>query len=243
MLFSFYLSDKITKLAINKNPIMTSIQEKSNELTVMGENATIKDNTIIPGINGKKVDEEASFFKMKEFGIFNETFFVYKTIKPKISLEDNKDKIIIHGNNSLRQVSIIVDDDPNLISFLEKYNYSITILAKINTRFKNYEYVNSENIKERFNDLNSILKKNNLNKNICLIEHSNIEICRNKNYYIVKPSIIVSNSNIIKNKNSIKNGSIIYINNNVSKASIDLILTQINYLDLKIVYLSQLISE
>ena len=31
MLFSFYLSDKITKLAINKNPIMQDIQEKNED--------------------------------------------------------------------------------------------------------------------------------------------------------------------------------------------------------------------
>ena len=89
MLFSFYLSDKVTNLAINKNPIMQEIRKKSSSLTVMGSNATIIDNTIIPGISGKSVNEKESFFKMKEFGSFNETFLVYDYKKPDISLKDN----------------------------------------------------------------------------------------------------------------------------------------------------------
>ena len=243
MLFSFYLSDKITSLAINKNPIMEQINKTSGELTVMGKNATIIDNSIIPGIMGKKINKEASFFKMKEFGAFNETFLVYENIKPNISLEDNKDKIIIQGNKSLRQVSIIIDDDETLINYFNSLDINITILGKVNTKFEKFEYINSENTKENFNDLESVLKKNNLNKKICIIEHSNIELCKNKSYYLVKPNIIVNNSNILNAKKEIANGSIIYIDKFVSTKTINLILKQIQYLDLKIVYLSQLISE
>jgi len=243
MLFSFYLSDEITKLAINKNPIMESIKEKSDSLTVMGTNAIINENTIIPGINGKKVDEEASFFKMKEFGIFNETYLVFENIKPNISLEDNKDKIIIQGNKNLRQVSIIIDDDCNLLNYFENKNINLTILAKTDTTFAKYEYINSEKDINKFNDLESILKKNNLNKKICIINHSNIDICKEKNYYLVDPNIKVTNSNILQNKKEIQNGSIIYVDKNVSTNTINIILNQITFLDLNIVYLSQLIKE
>ena len=243
MLFSFYLSDKITKLAINKNPIMQDIQEKNEDLTVMGTNAIINDNTIIPGINGKKINEEASFFKMKEFGAFNDTYLVYDKVKPDISLEDSKDKIIINGNKTLRQVSIIIDDSPKLLNYFRNKKLSITILAKINTKFFDYEYINSEIDEDVFYDLESVLKKNSLNKKICVIEKSNMKLCKKRKYYIVKPNILVNNVSIIQNKQSITNGSIIYINKNVSNKSIQIILNQIKYLDLKIVYLSQLISE
>ena len=243
MFFSFYLSDKITKLAINKNPIMETIQEKSEALTVMGTNAIINENTIIPGIKGKKIDEEASFFKMKEFGIFNEIYLVYESVKPDISLEDHKDKIIIHGNKNLRQISIVIEDDKKLLDFFENKDIKLTVLANKETTFNNYEYINSEKEKNNFNDLESILKKNNLNKKICILEHSNIEMCKNKKYYLVKSNINLTNSNILQNKKDISNGSIIYINKNISLNSIQIILNQIKYLDLKIVYLSQLISE
>lgn len=246
MIFSFYLSDKITHLAIFKNPIMKTIENKSESLAVMSINATIKDNTIIPGINGKKIDKEASFFKMKDFGAFNETFFVYESIKPDISLEDNKDKVIIQGNNKLRQVSILIDDNEELKSYFKNLNLNITILAKMDTVYSNYsifEYINAEKEINDFNDLESILKKNKFNKKICILEHSNIEKCKEKEYYLVKPNIVVTNSNIIETKNNISNGSIIYIDKNVNINNIKLILNKIKYLDLKIVYLSKLIEE
>lgn len=243
MLFSFYLSDKITGLAIMKNPIMQEINDTSETLTVMSKDAIIKDNTIIPGISGKKVDKEASFFKMKEFGSFNETFLIYESVKPDISLEDNKDKVIIHGNKSLRQVSIIIEDEENLIKYFNDSNIKVNVLSTLETNFNKDEYINSENTKEKFNDLDSLLKKNNLNKKICFLEYSNIEECIDNNYYLVSPSIIVTNTNTLKNKQSITNGSIILIDKNISEESLKIILNQIKYLDLNIVYLSELITE
>ena len=214
-----------------------------NSLTVMGKDAIIEENTIIPGIAGKQVDKDASFFKMKEFGSFNETFLIYEKVKPKISLEDNKEKIIIKGNKALRQISIIIKDDENLIKYLKKANVKVSILSTLKTSLENYEYINAENTKENFKDLDSILKKNNLNKKICILEYSNIEECKQKKYYLVNPSIKVSNSNILKNKQSISNGEIILIDEFVSIESIKIILNQIKYLDLNIVYLSELITE
>ena len=243
MLFSFYLSDKITSLAINKNPIMEKSKENSKSLTVMSENAIIKENTIIPGINGKEIDQEASFFKMREFGAFNNTFLIYKDIKPNISLEDNKDKIIIKGNHKKREVSIIIEDEEYLKNYFYKKNIDVTIMAKIKTRFNDFEYINAENTKKSFDDLESILKKNKINKKICIINFSNIEACKEKDYYLVDATITVNNSNLINNKKEIQNGSIILINNNLSKENLNILLNQINYLDLKVVYLSQLIKE
>lgn len=241
MLFSFYLSDRVTNLAINKNPIMQTIKEKSESLTVMGSNAIVQDDTIIPGISGKKVNEKESFFKMKEFGSFNETFLVYDDVLPEISLSDNKDKIIISGNKTIRQVSIIIEDDEKLKEYLNQNN--INILATLETTFENQEYLNSEMEKEKFYDLESLLKKNDLNKNICVLNYSNLELCKEKENYIVKPSIILSNSLILKQKQEISNGSIILITKNITTENIDIILNQIKFLDLNIVQLSKLITE
>ena len=243
MLFSFYLSDKVTDLAINKNPIMENIKSVSSAYYNSGENAEIIDNTIIPGIKGSKINEKESFFKMKEFGSFNETFLVYDKIKPEISLSDNLDKIIISGNKSKRQVSIIIEDDDTLKKILNKYNIKYDVLANLKTKLENQEYLNSEQDKTNFNDLESILKKNKINKNICIINYSNIEQCENKRKYLVSPNIILTNSLIVKQKQNIENGSIILINKNIKEESIKIIINQIKYLDLNIVFLSKLITE
>ena len=186
MLFSFYLSDKVTNLAINKNPLMQEIKEKSSSLTVMGSNATIVDNTIIPGIALKQVNEKESFFKMKEFGSFNETFLVYDYKKPDISLKDNKDKIIISGNKSLRQVSIIVEDADNLKKYFDKLKIKYNILSTTETKMGNQEYFNSETTESKFLDLESLLKKNKLNTQICILNYSNLKLCKEKKYYLIE---------------------------------------------------------
>ena len=71
VVFSFYLTDFATELAINSNPLMQTIKDSSDNYQVSSVNATIKDNTIIPGIKGKKVNTMESFLNMKDFGSFN----------------------------------------------------------------------------------------------------------------------------------------------------------------------------
>lgn len=241
MLFSFYLSDKVTNLAINKNPLMQEIKAKSSSLTVMGSNATIKDNTIIPGISSKTVNEKESFFKMKDFGSFNETFLVYDYKKPDISIKDNKNKIIISGNKSLRQVSLIIEDNEKLKNYLK--NINVSILATTNSILKDKEYLNSEITDKNFEDLESLLKKNNLNTKICILNKSNLKLCKEKEYFLVEPSIKLDNNLILKQKQEITNGSIILIDKTITEESLKIILNQIKYLDLKVVYLSKLLTE
>ncbi|UKI29085.1 MAG: hypothetical protein L6V78_01690 [Clostridium sp.] len=71
----------------------------------------MKNNTIIPGLNGKEIDYKKSLVKMEDFNAFNEHFLKFNDITPEISLEDNKDKIIIKGNPKKRSVSLILEQD------------------------------------------------------------------------------------------------------------------------------------
>lgn len=243
MLFTFYLSDRVTNLAINKNPLMQEIKEKSSSLTVMGSNATIVDNTIIPGIKSKSVNEKESFFKMKEFGQFNETFLVYDYKDPEISLAKNKDKIIISGNKSLRQVSFIIEDNEFLKNYFASHGIKVSILSNTKTNFLEEEYLNSEQEAEEFKDLESLLKRNNLNTKICVLGYSNLKLCKEKEYYLVEPNIKLNNSLILTQKQELSNGSIILVNKSITEKNLNIILNQIKHLDLNIVYLSKLIKE
>ena len=56
LVFSFYLTDFVTELAINSNPLMNNIKQNSNYYNIESVDAIIDDNTIIPGIKGKKVN-------------------------------------------------------------------------------------------------------------------------------------------------------------------------------------------
>ncbi len=241
VVFSFYLTDRVMIYIDSKNPIMKSILDKKDDYYVKAVNAVIKDNTIIPGINGKEVNEYKSFVKMEEFGSFNELYLKYDLIKPKVSLEDNKDKIIIKGNEKKRAVSFIIYNNELIEDYFNENNIKYALVANINTAIKNnMEYINGE--KEHFSDLHSLLKKNKQDIKLCLKDYSLLNECQKYKYYIVNYSVDASKS-IMDTLNKINSGDIIFINNSVSLDNIKLILNEINKQDLKILYVKELIAE
>ena len=242
VVFSFYLTDFATELAINSKPLMQTIKDSSDNYQVSSVNATIKDNTIIPGIKGKKVNTMESFLNMKDFGSFNINYLVYDSVVPSITLEQNKDKVIISGNKKIRQISLLVKDNNEIKEYLNKNNIDYSYLINYLNEFDK-ENINIESNKNKFLDLDTLLRKKDLNKKICILDYSNIEICKNKKYYIVKPSITLKNSNVVSSINMVEKGSIILIDNNLSLDNFKIFLKSIKSKDLKIVYLSEIIKE
>ena len=173
--FSFFLTDFVTELAINSNPLMQSIKNNSNNYNVCSVNATIENNTIIPGIKGKKVNEMESYLNMKDFGVFNINYLIYDSILPDISIENNKNLIIISGNKSIRQISILIKNNKNILDYSNKNNIKYSKLININDTIDKNENINICSNGKDFKDLNTLLNKNELNRNICILNYSNIE--------------------------------------------------------------------
>lgn len=241
LVFSFYLTDLATEFAINSNPLMQTIKDNSKNYNTTSVNATINNNTIIPGIKGKVVNEIESFLNMKDFGSFNSNYLLYDLIEPEISLNNNKEKIIISGNKKIRQVTLLVRDT-NLIEYLKNNKYKYTKLIKYDDLLDK-DNVNIESDRLKFLDVDTLLNKKELNNKICVIDYSNIENCKNKKYYIVKPNIVIKNNNMISNISNIDNGSIIYLSDNLSLDNLKIIINLIKRKDMKLVYLSEIIKE
>ena len=158
VVFSFYLTDFVTELAINSNPLMQTIKNSSTNYDIESVDAIIEENTIIPGIKGKKVSIMESFLNMKDFGTFNTNYLIYDDIKPNISISDNKDKIIISGNKKKRNISILINNNKNIEAYLDKNNLKYTKLIKyLDNIYK--DNVNIENDKKKFKDLDTLLNK------------------------------------------------------------------------------------
>lgn len=241
LVFSFYLTDLATEFAINSNPLMQTIKDNSKNYNSTSVNATINDNTIIPGIKGKVVNEMESFLNMKDFGSFNSNYLLYDFIEPEISLNNNKEKIIISGNKKLRQVTLLVRDT-KLIEYLKNNKYKYTKLIKYDDLLDK-DNVNIESDRLKFLDVDTLLNKKELNNKICILDYSNIENCKKKKYFIVKPNIVIKNNNMVSNINNLDNGSIIYISDNLSLDNLKIIINLIKRKDMKLVYLSELIKE
>lgn len=243
VVLSFYFTEKIMIYMENKNPIMQEINKKEMLYQTNPVNAVIEDNTIIPGINGKVIDKRKSLLKMDEFGSFNETFIIYKNIIPEISLNDNKDKIIIRGNQTKRMVSLILEKNNKIEDYFIQSKIKYNIISKLDTNLKiNREYINGEITQEKASDLNALLNKNKINSKICIINYSNIDYCKEKKYYIIDP-ILKTTTNINFILSEIKSGVMILIKKTTSLDNVKLIISEIKKQDLNIVYVSELISE
>ena len=167
---------------------------------------------------------------------------IIKNLTPEISLEDNKDKIIIKGNSKKRSVSLILEQDKEKEEYLENYNIKYDILSSLDTDFtKEREYLNSYKDKENYDALETILKKHKINSHICTTMHNDYDYCLKKEHYIV----LLTNENLLVNEiiNKISSGSIIYIPKTMKLVNLKLIISEIERQDLKIIYLSTLISE
>ena len=191
----------------------------------------IDNDTIIPGINGLKVNINKSYNNMKKIGIFNSNYFIYDVIKPKESIK-NKDKYIISGNKKINKVSLlfIIDDLDNInkiLRILEKENiksdfFITNDFINKNINIVNYLKNNDYNINyygdyksSDFITSNTIIKNNFKQKNnYCYLENKNkeyLDICKMNNNYTIIPSIIVKNNMYSRIKKEIKNGSLISI--------------------------------
>ena len=243
MVFSFYYTEQISTLVLNKNPLMVTIKEQADNYNVKSVNAEIRGENIIPGINGLYVNSRESFYAMQSEDIFNEYYLVFEQKKPDVTLEDNKDKLIISGNPNIRQVTLILEVENEVSEYLKLNEFRASLLVDMNTyKDKNYfESLNNETI--GFKSLENNLTLNKENKHICVVNTENKDICQKHKNYLVSPSLRLNNSNLLDIKKNLKNGSIIVIGDTAGLSDVKLLLKEIKYKDLELVYLSELISE
>ena len=230
---------------------MMEISSIKDEYEVMPVNAIIEDNTIVPGLKGRKIDLDKSYDEMRVGGVFREDALVYKDIYPSNTLSNNKDKYIIKGNNNKNKVALLYVLNSNEFEALINLD-NITLFISHNyltinniNRLKNkeiYTYGNNGIYTDKVLTIdNAIIERASKNKSIyCLAKEKNkdiLEICNKKNMYVVLPNII---GNYMEIKNNLSNGSIILLNN---LNNIQVITKDINSKGYEIVALSELLEE
>ena len=187
---------------------MISIKENMDNYKEKSIDAIITDDTIIPGISGKKVNINKSYKNMKEYGSYNEGLYVYDYIKPNISLSDNKDKIINNINSKKRMVSLIflVESDPSDILNIVN-NYSIKanffISNKIDIDLKPH------NIGIVSNDYSEIELFKIITKDKYCLSTDNNKPCIDNDLYLIKPFYVSSSTPLLDVKNNLDNNRIL----------------------------------
>ncbi len=243
LLFGFYYTEKMSNIVVSNSALVSEINDNSKDYNVSAVSAIIDDDYIIPGLNGYAVNVLKSYNNMRFLDTFNSYYLEYDKILPNISLENNKDKIIKYGNALKKSVAIIIQDNIDVIDYAKEKEIKITRLVDRHTYDRKEAYEQINNDYEEYNKVESMLNNANVNKNICYINNNIIDICKEKKKYLVESSLTLNNYNLASIKDKIKSGYIILINNNVSLTDFKILVRQIYYQDLDIVYLSDLITE
>ena len=242
-LFSFFYTEKISNLTLQKNEIYQEITKHSSEYEEKYVNAIIDDGKITPGLNGRVVNIKNSFYNMIDLNTFNSYYLLYDVTYPEVSLEKNKDKIVSHGNPQKNAVSFITNSNNKVIKYFKDNNLTISILTNLDTfnKSSSFEQINSET--QNFNKLESLINKYSKNTNICYINDNNKEICKNHKKYLVRTDKVLNNQTFLEIKNNIASGDIYYIDNTIDTKNIRILINSILYKDLDIISLSNMLSE
>lgn len=241
--FSFFYTEKIANLTLEKNELYQNIKDESNHYNEKAIDAFIENETIVPGLNGKSVNIKNSFYNMKELNAFNSYYLIYDTSYPEVTLENNKDKVVERGNKDKKSVAFVLEYNKKLIDYFNenKIDASILIDNKTFNKKEKLEQINNE--VDKYKDVENLINKYSTNTHICYISKSNEKLCRKNNKYLVKTNKIVNNNTFIDIKNNIESGDIYYIDKGMDVKYIKILINSIIYKDLDIIRLSKMLSE
>lgn len=262
--FSFFITERTTTVFENLDNIMLQIKENSYKYNVESVDAIILNDTIIPGIYGRVVDVKKSYKKMKKHGAYNDNYFVYKHIKPNISLSNNLDKCIVSGNKNNRNVSLIFkvnDSISRIVDILNNNNIKGNFFIDNNYFDENNEEIiylinnghtignlgnNLDYSTSSFGWMDTIIKSlTNQKQGYCYYTNNkdNEKFCINYKNYIIKP-IEINNNFLYEVKNKLSNGVMLSfdINSKIIK-ELDSIIKFIKSKGYNIVTIDNLLKE
>jgi len=259
MLTSVIITNKTTQVVQEKDLLMTEIKTKSKLYNQPSQPAIITNNTIIPGLYGKKVNVKKSYDKMKKIGDFNENYLIYDYIEPSNTLNKHYDKYIINGNKNTISLIFLLNDNENInkiLKILKQNKTNATFFINKIWFEKNKNLLNvikNDNhtigilgINHNYNNKDFIKYNKELQKTInqeeiyCYYTENTDDLlaCKRQKNHTIKPNIEIKENPIRQIKEQIKPGNMITLPvNNDTEQQLDLI---IKYIKLKGFELSNL---
>lgn len=236
LIVSFYYANKSVNILKNADPIMKEIKSTEKKYTIKPIDAQIVGHNIISGKNGKTIDYDASYTKMKRYGTYNESLTTLKDLTPVISITDNYDKYIVSGNKKNRNIALVFTikdniDISNILKILDHKNVSATFfvdgtyLEKNVLTIKNMtnheaEILSYNNefdetyIKTSLSYLNSLTNKE---PKYCYTDKNNeklLNTCKNLKLHTIKPTLSLEKNIYSEIKNNLSNSIIISLEPN-----------------------------
>ena len=234
--FSFFITEKTSIVVSDLDDIMIEIKANYKKYKTDSKDATIENNTIIPGIRAKEVNIKKSYKNMKTNGYYSDKLFIYDYKNPKVSLSDNIDKYIVKGNTNKRMVSLIfkVTNDANIddiLNIINNYNIKVTffmdiqyfksnneLIQKLINTGHNIGIITDDYSKPEYEWIDMVIKKINKQEHgFCYnIDNNkrNLDACIHKNNYTISPLEISDLEPLVDIKKNIEAGSILSLNIN-----------------------------
>lgn len=265
---SFMYTEQVSTASKLSDELLIEIKNKQNDYNKEVKEAIIAQNTIIPGINGQKVNIESSYQNMREVGYFNEKLLKYDTVYVKEPLKENKDKYIISGNQSKKQISLMfkVDNNDNInkiISVLDKHNIKATFFIESPFLQNNYNLI--INLIQKGHTIGNlsyhedythsdfvwmktiITNAGNQNNNYCYTTKKAKKVlknCKLQDSYTIIPTKVITQSPFINVKNNLTKGALISLEvNNELNTELENIVNYVINKGYKIVPLEKELQE
>ena len=254
---SFLYTEKAAVVVKNVDIIMHKIKDQKEKSDTNPIQAIIRDNTIVPGVNGYEIDINKSYQKMRYIGEYNENYLVYNIIKPTNTLKSNMDKVIISGNSSKKEVSLVlILKSAKYIESVKNINHNLTIfvdgklmeenikdMAKINsilgTIGYNYNYNDAS-----YPWLDSKVKElSELKNSYCLVDSLTADTCDKYNNYTIYVKSIKYNHLLDTKKNLIGGKIFVYDVNDELIKELESIIRFVESKGYKIVKINDLLKE
>lgn len=263
--FSFYYTNKIAGIVRGKDPIMQSIKEEKANYEKKAINANVSGDNIIPGKNGKKVNIEASFQKMSQYGKYNDSLYVFDEVEPEVSINTYFDKYVESGREDSKDVALVFDilrfdNMDDVLSLLESNNVTATffvdglfmennrsLLENVSKKGYEIELLSYNGGYDKIYFESSLHVLNDITKDrpkYCVAHYDKkevLDICNSLSLHTVIPSVDTSNNSFSVVKNKLRGGSIIGLSN--SRVNLNTIINYIKQKGYNLVRLDTLLQE
>ena len=222
-------------------------------------------DNIIPGKNGKKVNIEASFQKMSQYGKYNDSLYVFDEVEPEVSINTYFDKYVESGREDSKDVALVFDilrfdNMDDVLSLLESNNVTATffvdglfmennrsLLENVSKKGYEIELLSYNGGYDKIYFESSLHVLNDITKDrpkYCVAHYDKkevLDICNSLSLHTVIPSIDTSNNSFSVVKNKLRGGSIIGLSN--SRVNLNTIINYIKQKGYNLVRLDTLLQE
>ncbi len=259
--FSFYYTEKVTKIMNSKDPIMVSIEEYKEVSYVPCQEGYKTAEGVVLGVNGRVVDSSASYSNMQGYG-YKEDLMVFEEIECNVNLDNSKDSYILKANEATNSVSLFVNvidgsylEDIVNISKYKGVKINFIVTGSVMETYKDY-------LKKIYNDGFDIVyggvEENDFKKYLSVMKEfqdterrfcvnlgikDNLDMCKKSKINTIKPEFIYTYDLFLNTKKTLSNGNFyVYKESEKIKDELSTIINFITGKQIKIVSVSDLLN-